>query len=122
MSPLHAPAAPRRSPFVRLLAVATLAGAASVCLAQSGFPPGRWSCDLNGRDIDIRIAGDEATVRVAGAEARVLKRREIRSGGYYTDGSAALRHRGGEPAQANEPQWIQNGEVSALRRCLPDAR
>lgn len=105
----------------RLAFAVALTCAAPIAAAQTPSGTGHWACDLNGRDIDIRIAGDEATVTLPGAPARVLKRREVRSGAYYTDGTVALRHRGDQPAQVNEPQWVQNGEASALRRCIPAA-
>ncbi len=106
---------------IRLGFAAALTCTSPIAAAHSPSAAGRWACDLNGRDIDIRIAGDEATVTLPGAPARVLKRREVRSGAYYTDGTVALKHRGDQPAQVNEPQWVQNGEASALRRCIPAA-
>jgi len=90
--------------------------AASPLLFAQAETPGRWACVANGKELDIRIANGEATVAVNG-DRRVLKRQDVRSGALYTDGSVALRHKGPDPA--GEAQWIENGQASALSRCLP---
>lgn len=92
--------------------------AASPLLFAQAEVKGRWACVANGKEVDIRIANGEATVAVNG-DRRVLKRQEVRSGTLYTDGTVALRHKGIDPA--GEGQWIENGQASALSRCLPVA-
>jgi hypothetical protein len=89
----------------------------SSLFAQSASPPERWSCNLNGTDVDIRIAGGQATVARAG-DTRVLKAQEVRSGSFYTDGTVALKYRGTAPIATNLPQWVQNGQASTLTRCM----
>ena len=90
--------------------------AASPLLFAQQETPGRWACVANGKDLDIRIANGEATVAVDG-ERRVLKKQDVRSGTLYTDGTVALRHKG--TAVDGEAQWTENGQTSALSRCLP---
>jgi len=96
---------------------ALLVLSSSTLFAQSATPPGHWSCTLNGSELDIRIAGDQATVSRDGSDSRVLKRREVRSGTYFTDGTVALKYLGDAPSSINSPSWAQNGQVSGLERC-----
>jgi len=103
---------------IRPALAAVLVIASSSLFAQSGSAPERWTCNLNGTDIGIRIAGDEATVTRAGGETRVLKRQEIRTGTLYTDGTVGIKYRGTAPASTNSPQWLQNGQASSLTHCL----
>jgi hypothetical protein len=90
--------------------------AASPLVFAQQETPERWTCVANGKDLDIRIANGEATIAVDG-ERRVLKKQDVRSGTLYTDGTVALRHKG--TSLAGEAQWIENGQPSALSRCLP---
>ena len=76
---------------------------------------GTWSCTLNGRPIDIRIAGSEATVTFPDGTKRVLKR--VGDDRYYTDGSAALRAAGADPYGLTSAQWVERGEANSLYRC-----
>ena len=100
-----------------ILAAALAASLSTLAYAQAAAP-GRWACTVDGKEVDIRIANDEATVAVGGQQ-RVLKRRDVGKGTYYTDGTVALRQKGLYPT--NDAQWIENGTASSLSRCLPIA-
>lgn len=103
--------------LTRSAIAAILIVASSSLFAQSGAPPERWSCNLNGTDVDIRIAGGQATV-TRGSDSRVLKAQDVRSGAFYTDGTVALKYRGSAPIASNLPQWVQNGTATSLTRCM----
>lgn len=107
-----------RARFARPILAATLAAAVSTVVFAQASAPGRWACTVDGKEVDIRIANDEATVAVGGQQ-RVLKRRDVSKGTLYTDGTVALRQRGLDPT--SEAQWIENGNAASLQRCLPIA-
>ena len=107
-----------RASFARPILAATLAAAVSTVVYAQAAAPGRWACTVDGKEVDIRIANDEATVAVAGQQ-RVLKRRDVSKGTYFTDGTVALRQRGLDPT--HDAQWIEGGNASSLSRCLPVA-
>ena len=100
-----------------ILAAALAASLSTVAYAQIAGPA-RWGCTVNGKEVDIQIANDEATVQVGG-ERRVLKRRDVSKGVLYTDGTVALRQRSLE--LSGETQWIENGNAASLSRCTPIA-
>jgi hypothetical protein len=106
---------PRPSPVRIALAVSFLASS-TLAFAQSSAVSSHWSCSLNGKDVDIRLAGDSATVAVNG-EKRVLKRVEAQSESVYFDGTVGLRFKGEYPAPSNSPRWIENSKPSQLTKC-----
>ena len=107
-----------RARFARPILAATLAASLSSVVFAQAAAPGRWACTVDGKEVDIRIANDEATVAVGGQQ-RVLKRRDVAKGTYFTDGTVALRQRGLDPTY--DAQWIENGNAASLTRCLPVA-
>lgn len=105
---------PRPNPVRLALAVSFLASS-TLAFAQTS-PNGHWSCSLNGKDIDIRLAADNATVQVNG-EARTLKRVEAQNESIFSDGTYGLRFKGDYPAPRNSPRWIENNVPSQLSKC-----
>lgn len=108
-------AVPRPNPVRLALAVSFLASS-TLAFAQSGSPSGHWSCTVNGKDIDIRLGADAATVQVNG-EKRTLKRVDADNESIYFDGTYALRFKGDYPAPRNAPRWIENNVPSQLSKC-----
>ncbi|MEO8485470.1 MAG: hypothetical protein ABI585_03945 [Betaproteobacteria bacterium] len=106
---------PRHRHVLLALVAAPLVAASSLAAAQTDVNTGRYSCSVKRQDIDLRIAGDQATVAVGGA-TRTLKRQEAGSTNVYADGTSSLRYRGRDIFGGNA-KWVENGLVSAVTRC-----
>lgn len=105
---------PRPNP-VRLALAVSFFAASTLAYAQPGAST-HWSCSLNGKDIDIRLAADNAVVLVKG-DKRTLKRVDAPNDSIYADDSYALRFRGDSPTPRNSPRWIENNVASQLTKC-----
>ncbi len=106
---------PRTNPVRFALAVSFLAGS-TLAFAQSIASSGPRSCSLNGKDVDIRLAADSATVQVNG-EKRTLKRVDAQNDSIFVDDSYALRFKGDTPTPRNSPRWIENNVPQQLSKC-----
>ena len=99
----------------RIALAATLLSFATLASAQS--PAGsHWACTMNGKDVDIKLTSDQATVAMGG-ETRVLKRQDAQSENVYYDGNVTLRFKGDTPAPSNSPRLIENNKPSQLSKC-----
>jgi hypothetical protein len=93
------------------------ATAATPSLAQA--PDGRWNCQVGGVDIQMTIAGEQATVVLGNGERFTLKLDPTRTRPFYTDGRVALRMSGGGPMSTRGPEWVRHGEAATVERCTP---
>jgi hypothetical protein len=99
----------------RFVLAALCALPAAQALAQA--PNGRWNCQVGGIDVELTIAGEQATLAFSNGERFTLKLDPSRMRPFYTDGNVALRMSGGGPDSTRSPEWVRNGAATTIERC-----
>lgn len=100
----------------RLALVIACVAPAAPSMAQA--PDGRWTCIVGGVDVELAIAGEQATLALANGERYTLKLDPTRNRPFYTDGKVALRVSGGGPESTRGPEFVRRGEATTLTRCM----
>ena len=105
--------------LVKWMVAAACAVAAASSYAQPSIQEGGWNCVVGGKEVQMTIAGDTATMAFAGGDTYTMKRDPNRNKPFYTDGKVALRLSGGGAMSTGGPEWVQGGNATTLLRCVP---